>query len=143
MKYFDIKELVCPHVYEIWGENAWQFLDDRMLENLEWIREKIGKPIVVNNWAKGGQYSQRGLRCCVCELVKQKAANGVPYLSDHVLARGVDLNVVGMTAQEVRDWLEANKEELPHNVRIEKDVNWLHIAIAYFGQTEKISYFYG
>ena len=71
--YFGIKELVCPHVYEIWGESAWQFLDDRMLENLAFIREGIGKPIVVNNWAKGGEYSQRGLRCCVCALVREKS----------------------------------------------------------------------
>lgn len=142
MKYFGIKELVCPHVYELWGESAWQFLDKRLLENLDWVRENLGKPIVVNNWAQGGQYSQRGLRCCACVLVREKAFLEKPYLSDHVLARGVDFNVVGMTAQEVRDWLECHKEELPHNVRIEKDVNWVHLGIAYFGQTEKISYFY-
>lgn len=141
-KYFGIKELVCPHVYELHGESAWQFLDDRMLANLEFIREGIGKPIIVNNWAKGGQYSQRGLRCCVCALVREKSMLEKPYLSDHVLARGVDFNVQGMTAQEVRDWLELHKEELPYNVRIEKGVNWVHLGNGLLGQTEKISYFY-
>ena len=114
-----------------------------MLKNLEWIRENLGKPIIVNNWAMGGQYSQRGLRCCVCALVREKSMLEKPYLSDHVLARGVDFNVQGMTAQEVRDWLEEHKEELPYNVRIEKDVNWVHLGNGLLGQTEKISYFYG
>lgn len=141
--YFGIKELVCPHVYEIWGENAWQFLDDRMLENLAFIREGIGKPIVVNNWAKGGEYSQRGLRCTRCILVIEKVDLRKVYLSDHLFGKGVDFHVIGMTAQEVRDWLELHKEELPHKVRIEKDVNWVHLGIAHFGQLEKISYFYG
>lgn len=143
MKYFGIKELVCPHVYERWGEKAWQFLDEKMLANLEFIREGIGKPIIVNNWAKGGNYSQRGLRCCVCALVREKASLEKPYLSDHVLARGVDFNVVGMTAQEVRDWIEEHKDELPYKIRIEKDVNWVHLGNGLLGQTEKISYFYG
>ena len=140
--YFGIKELVCKHVYDKWGELAWQFLDGKLLANLLYIREGIGKPIVVNNWAQGGQYSQRGLRCCACAMVKQKAIANIPYLSDHVLGRGVDFNVVGMTAEEVRQWLERNKGELPYKVRIEKDVNWVHLGLGYFGQSEKISYFY-
>ena len=80
MKYFGIKELVCPHVYELHGENAWQFLDDRMLANLEFIRDGIGKPIVVNNWARGGEYSQRGLRCTRCVLVIEKVDLRKVYL---------------------------------------------------------------
>lgn len=142
-QYFDIKELVCPHVYELHGDSAWQFLDDRMLENLLFIREGIGKPIVINNWAKGGEYSQRGLRCTRCILVIEKVDLRKVYLSDHLFGKGVDFHVIGMTAQEVRDWLELHKEELPHKVRIEKDVNWVHLGIAHFGQSEKISYFYG
>lgn len=143
MKYFGIKELVCPHVYELYGEAAWQFLDERMLKNLEWIREKLGKPIIVNNWAKGGQYSQRGLRCTRCILVIEKVDLRKVYLSAHIQGKAVDFNVVGMTAEEVRDWLEEHKQELPHKIRIEKDVNWVHLGNGLLGQTEKISYFYG
>ena len=42
--YFDIQELVCRHVYEKYGNNAWQFFDNRLLETLLVIREKLGKP---------------------------------------------------------------------------------------------------
>lgn len=70
--YFDIQELVCRHVYEKFGDNAWQFFDNRLLETLLVIREKLGKPIYVNNWQVGGNVTQRGLRCNVCQLVAEK-----------------------------------------------------------------------
>ena len=54
-RYFSIKELVCPHVYDKFREYAWNFFDPRLLETLLVIREKCGLPIVINNWAKGGQ----------------------------------------------------------------------------------------
>lgn len=126
MKYF---ELVCPHVYEIWGESAWQFLDKRLLENLEWVREKLGKPIVVNNWAQGGQYSQRGLRCNTCILVIEKTDLRKVYLSEHIFGQAVDFHVVGMTAEEVRQWIIDHAYELPHPCRLERDVNWVHFGV--------------
>lgn len=142
-QYFDIKEVVCKHVFNKFGEGAWQFFDPRLLETMVVIREKLGKPIYVNNWDMGGNLTQRGLRCCVCQLVKDKARNNIPYLSDHVLCRGIDFDVKGMSAQEVRDWLEKNKNELPYKIRVEKDVNWVHIGVGYFSQKEKILYFCG
>lgn len=127
MKYFGIKELVCPHVYEKWGESSWQFLDDRMLANLEWIREKLGKPIIVNNWAKGGQYSQRGLRCNCCILVIEKTDLRKVYLSAHIQGQAVDFNVVGMDAECVRQWIIDHADELPYPCRLERDVSWIHM----------------
>lgn len=128
-KYFGIKELVCPHVYEIWGENAWQFLDDRMLENLVYIREGIGKPIVVNNWAKGGEYSQRGLRCNTCILVIEKTDLRKVYLSAHIFGQAVDFHVAGMSAEEVRDWIVDHADEMPYPLRLERDVTWVHMDV--------------
>lgn len=127
MKYFGIKELVCPHVYEKWGGGSWQFLDKRMLENLEWIREKLGKPIIVNNWAKGGQYSQRGLRCNCCILVIEKTDLRKVYLSAHIQGQAVDFNVVGMDAESVRQWIIDHADELPYPCRLERDVSWIHM----------------
>jgi hypothetical protein len=61
--YFKIEELVCPHVYDKFGLYAWRFFDPRLLDTLLVIREKIAKPIYVNNWDMGGDFSQRGFRC--------------------------------------------------------------------------------
>lgn len=141
MKYFGIKELVCPHVYEKWGEKAWQFLDEKLLTNLDWIREKIGKPIVVNNWAKGGQYSQRGLRCNVCILCIEKTDLRKVYLSQHIFGKAVDFNVVGMDAESVRQWIKAHAAELPYPCRLEEEVSWVHLDTLYNGGEKVVGFF--
>ena len=75
--YFSVKELVCKHVYERYGENAAMFLDDKLIETLNVIREQIlCAPMTVNNWHAGGNFTQRGLRCNICELVKSKTDAG-------------------------------------------------------------------
>lgn len=138
--YFKIEELVCPHVYKQFGHGAWIFLDKHLLEVLLVIREKLGKPIIVNNWADGGSYSQRGLRCNVCALVREKSNLEKVYLSMHVFGKAVDFHVPGMTAEEVRQWIARNQILLPHNIRIEKDIDWVHIDVRDDGK-QRITYF--
>lgn len=139
--YFGIKELVCRHVYEAWGENAWQFLDDRLLDTLLVLREKIDKPIVVNNWAKGCSYSQRGLRCNVCQLVREKTDLQKVYVTAHLQGKAVDFNVTGMTAEEVRRWIVKNQILLPHPIRLESDVTWVHLDVRNDGAHNKVLFF--
>ena len=94
--YFSVKELVCKHVYERYGENAAMFLDEKLIETLNVIREQIlCAPMTVNNWHAGGNFTQRGLRCNICELVKSKTDAGSLYLSAHMLGKAVDCNVEG------------------------------------------------
>lgn len=129
-KYFGVKELVCPHVWERFGEASWVFIDRRLLAVMLWIREELGLPMVVNNWAKGGQYSQRGLRCNCCVLMKEKTALKKVYLTMHGFGKAVDFGVVGMKSAEVQRWLEENKERLPYPIRAERDTNgWTHIDV--------------
>ena len=61
---FDIRELVCPHTYERWGnELSWQFLQADLLEVIYVLRSRLLKvPMIVNTWASGGQFDERGLR---------------------------------------------------------------------------------
>ena len=68
-KNFKITELVCPHVYQRDGEKAWRYFSNEFLETLVAIRNILGLPMTINNWVGGGQYSQRGLRCNICDLV--------------------------------------------------------------------------
>lgn len=124
-EYFNIKELVCKHVYNKWKERAWQFLDDRLLENLLFIRQNINKPIIINNWENGK--TQRGLRCNCCKLVTDNKDK--VYLSQHIFGKAVDFDVVGMSAEEVRQWIKSNQDKLPHPCRLEKDVNWVHLDV--------------
>lgn len=139
-KYFNIKELVCKEVYAKFGDSAWHFLDTSLLATILTLRTQILKcSLVCNNWASGGQLSQRGLRCNMCQIVKGKTA---PYLSAHILGKGVDLSSGQMTAKQMRELIDKNQALLPYNVRIESDVNWLHIDTLN-NTDKKIVYFKG
>lgn len=124
-KYFQLKELVCPHVLAKYGEMAWMFLDSRLILNLDTIRERLNKPIYVNR----GGLTQRGLRCPQCDIVKAKAEAGVLYMSAHTFGKAVDFDVEGMTAEEVRGWLKEHGAYLPYPIRVENDVTWVHMDV--------------
>lgn len=140
--YFDIRELTCPHVYDKFREYAWNFFDPRLLDTLLVIREKIGKPIYVNNWDMGGNFSQRGFRCNICPLVKEKTALEKLYITAHNQGMGVDFDVKGMSAEEVRKWIVDNKIFLPHPIRLESDVNWVHLDVRTDGM-QAVTFFKG
>lgn len=140
--YFDLQELVCKHVYEKFGESAWTFFDERLLDTLYVIRTKLNKPIYVNNWQIGGNLSQRGLRCNCCILVKEKTALEKVYMSTHMQGNGIDFDVKGMTAQKVREWIVKNQILLPYSVRLEADVNWVHLDLRTDGKQGKVTFFH-
>lgn len=120
-EYFNVNELVCSHTYAKHKEASWQFLDTDWLHCLLIIRRDILKvPMICNN---GSNYTQRGLRCNVCELVKGKSSN---YLSAHIFGKAGDFTVKGMTAEQAREKIKENAYLLPCNIRLEGGVSWLH-----------------
>ena len=119
--FFDIDELVCPHVYSKWKDASWQFLDTDYLHCLLVIRRDIlKKPMYCNGKGK----TERGLRCNRCSIVRGKSG---PYLSAHVLGKAGDFTVVGMSAEDARKAIKANASLLPCNIRLEKGVTWVHM----------------
>lgn len=91
-RYFNIKELVSPLVYNQWGEKAWMFFPEADLQDLDTIRESYGSPIIINNWSTGGSLKQCGLRSNLDQIVKDKTNNNQLYLSAHTMGRGFDLH---------------------------------------------------
>lgn len=126
-KNFGLKELVCLEVYNKYGETAWEFFDPRLLETLDWLRESLKRKIYINNWSAGGNFSQRGLRCNICDLVKVKTVKNQIYMSSHVLGKAIDFDVEGMTAQEVCDWILVHQSDLPYSICLEGEVSWVHL----------------
>jgi hypothetical protein len=129
--YFCIQELVDKDVYDKYGEAAWKFLDKDALACLLVIREGLDKPMSVNNWKYGGQFSQRGLRHNMSSLVKNKKRI---YLSAHIFGKAFDFDVASMTAVEVREWIVANADLFPCKIRLERNMNgkpikWVHFDI--------------
>lgn len=130
MKYFKIQEFVDGVTYARHGENAWQFMDFKLLETMSVIREALGKAITINH----GSSQQRGLRTNICQIVKSKTLQGKLYLSAHVLGKAVDFDVKGMKAEQVRDWLLENQDILPYKIRLEHNMNgkpitWVHLDV--------------
>ena len=136
--YFDIDELVCDHTFRKWGEQAWQFLDTNFLHALLVIRRDIlKKPMWCNSTTK----KQRGLRCNMCQMVKEKKA---VYLSSHLFGKAGDFSITGMTAEQARQKIKENASLLPCNIRIEKGVSWLHMdVLPQYGITQKVYEFNG
>jgi hypothetical protein len=134
-EYFKISEVVCPHVLEHYslsngwipnnpyGHFAWDFFDYRLLANTEAIHRALGKTILINN----GSATQRGLRCVLCKLIKDVFKKGILFTDPHMLAKAFDLTVVGMGAEEVRQYFIKNPDLLPFPVRFEEDVDWVHL----------------
>lgn len=137
--YFHIKELVCPHTYQKFGERSWQFLDTLALYVLLILRVTIlCRPMYVNNYDRG--YTQRGLRCNKCPIVKEKAT---VYLTMHGFGKAFDFTVQGMTAEEARQLIIASADKLPCRVRLERDKTWVHIDIMeQYGVKDKVYLFY-
>lgn len=135
-QYFNIKELVCPHIYQKYGETAWMFLSTQLLHTLLIIRTEIlNKPMIVNN---GNNWTQRGMRCNICQIVKDKKT---PYLSAHVTGNAIDFNCNDLTAEQIRQSISQHKDKLPYNIRLEKDVTWCHIDVYDNLSNNKIEYF--
>lgn len=120
-KNFQLKELVCPHCVKTYGDKAWQFLSTELLSTIYVLRnEVIKKPMVVNN---GTTFTQRGLRCNMCQSVKSKST---PYMSAHALGKAIDFHVNGMEAEEVRQLIKDNIDKFEYPIRLEEAVSWCH-----------------
>ena len=139
-RYFTLDELVCEDVYNSYGKIAWQFFDFRLLIMLDTIRDRIGKPIYINDWQIHGHYSQRGLRCQRCDIVKAKPKADEMYMSAHCLGKAADFNVQGLLAEEVRLWIVAKANWWPYHIRLEKGVNWIHLDV-FDGSEQKVYLF--
>lgn len=126
-EHFSLDELVCPDVYNHFGEIAWQFFDSRLLITIDIIRQKIGKPIFVNDWQIHGRFDERGFRCLKCSIVQDHIMANDNYCSPHIRGQAVDCDVQGLVAEEVRIWIIKNQNLWPYPIRLENNVNWCHI----------------
>lgn len=136
-----VKEIVCPHIWEKYGDKGVRFLDPMMIQVLDVIRNQILKcPITINN----GTWKQRGFRCNLCQLVADKTKSGKLYLSGHQLGKACDFSCKTYTVQQVHDLIKKNAHLLPCKIRLESPIDaptWIHIDIMTYGQKEKVYVF--
>lgn len=147
-KNFDVRELVCPHTYARSGEKSFLFLQTPALHTLLVLRTQILKvPLIINTYPMHGTVTQRGLRCNLCPLVKEKTDKGILYQSPHPEGLAWDIVSPEMSAEQMRQKIYANASLLPYPVRIEDNgdgtPNWLHIDCYDTAKGNKITPFKG
>lgn len=118
-RFFDIKELVDEATFLKFGLRAWMFFNPVFLRSLDRLRHHFDSPVTVNNWAYGGEFSQRGLRV--------NTSVGAEY-SQHRFGNAGDYDIEGYPAEEVRQEILNKKDN--HNFElitcIETGINWNH-----------------
>lgn len=119
--YFDIRELVPPHIYRLYGDKSVWFIQSHVLESIELIREHFNKPMSINNWHKGGSLLNRGYRSPYSKV-------GSKY-SQHKLGNAIDFNIKGVSSDDVFE--EIIKEFSKFNITTIEDkhfaTSWTHI----------------
>ncbi len=113
-KNFAVKEYFVGKnkwIYDRFGENAIKFIDPRMLEIDQALRQKFGAIKITSGFDTG-------------------AVRGVNSLSAHKLGKASDKIFLGVKANVVREWIKKGGwKALPYNIRIEENVSWLHTDV--------------
>lgn len=123
IQYFDWQELVHPNIFKKPPVTGFAILfDPRMLITLIRLRERYGKAITTNNWHRGGSFQNRVLR-----PFGSIPAGGSSF-SQHFFGRAADLDVAGMTAEEIRQDVKKHPKDKAFEfiTCIEDKVNWFH-----------------
>ena len=100
-------------------------VDPKIVIVAQWIRDQLGKPVTINNYATGGKYKESGLRDVNTTTGAKRSA--------HKEGKAIDIKVKGMTAKEVFDWcLDHQMELYAMGIREIEDnkftPTWTHLA---------------
>tara|TARA_Y100000310_G_scaffold89874_1_gene86978 strand:- start:264 stop:689 length:426 start_codon:yes stop_codon:yes gene_type:complete len=98
---FYLQEFIDPNTYKRFGASSIWFIDRKIINLAQFIRERLGKPCTVNNWHSGGSRNYAGFD-------PPGGWRKATSLSQHRFGRAMDLKVKGVTADEVREELENN-----------------------------------
>jgi len=128
-KHFKIHELVPKVLYDTYGEKAWRYVDVRLIETIDKLKEVFSDgTMTINNYYWGGNREWSGIRTPDSKYYSVG--------SQHSYGNALDIVWSEYTAEEVRQYILNNQEEFPHIRRLEKDVSWCHLDLANTGVKE-------
>ena len=120
-KYFKVHEIVPKVLYNKYGEKAWRYVDIRLIETIDKLKEHFSEgSMTINNYKWNGAREWSGIR-----------TSDSPYYSvgsQHSYANALDIVFSEYTAKEVRDYILNNLDEFPHIKGLEV-ATWLHIDV--------------
>jgi len=121
-KYFKIHELVPKAMYEKYGEKAWRYVDVRLIETIDKLKEHFNLgTMTINNYYWGGNREWSGIRT--------PDSPNYSYGSQHSFANAFDIVFSDYSAEEVRNYILENLDEFEYIKGMELQVSWLHIDV--------------
>ena len=121
-KHFKIHELVPKKMYQKYGEKSWRYVDVRLIETIDKLKEKFDDgTITINNYFWGGSREWSGIRT--------PDSPNYSYGSQHSFANAFDMVFSKYTADEVRSYIIENPDEFPHIKGLELGTSWVHLDI--------------
>lgn len=114
------------------GETDITLIDPQLIVIAQWLRDTLGKPVTINNYATGGHYKESGLRSLNTKTGAKFSAHK-PLEKQGSIGRAIDVKVKGMTAKEVYEYCLLNQDILYEiGVREIEDqrytASWVHLS---------------
>lgn len=104
------KEVLPEAIYKQRGVKGLQLMSIEILEFIELFRYHFGKPIYINDWSWGGNFSESGLRD---EKHYGSAESFSKSLSQHKFGNAVDIKCKSARGAELRQFFIKNKHLFP------------------------------
>lgn len=98
-EHFDLREFVCPELYQQFEDSAIWFVDNRIINIAEYLRKVFG-PLTINNWHIEREYIDSGVRMFDCITGGKE--------SQHKFGRAVDLKSSKYTSAEIFEYIKKN-----------------------------------
>jgi len=102
-KDFSLAEFVPPAIYEHFVDKSIWFIDPKIVQMAQFIRDRFGKQVTINNYLTGGSYQYSAFRDSDCTI---GATN-----SQHRHGRAIDFRIQGMSPMEIRADIIKNFEQ--------------------------------
>jgi len=121
-KYFKIHELVPKKLYEKYGEKAWRYVDVRLIESIDLLKEHFNKgTMTINNYFWNGDRQWSGIRTSDSKYYS--------IGSQHSYGNAFDIVFSHYTADEVRSYIIENRDIFKYINGLELGTSWVHIDV--------------
>ena len=134
-KNFIIQEFVPQSVYTQFGDKSIWFVDINLINLAQAVRDFFGATVTINNWHTKGILQNRGYRIPM--------TNVGGNMSQHKFGRAIDINVSGLTAQQVYKTILDNESVfMSYGLTTMEDIaftaTWTHLDIRNTGMLTRI-----
>lgn len=155
-RHFTLDELFSKKMIQMFGQQCWEFMDERILRADDRLRDLFG-PIYINDWAVGGEFDSRGYRAPDDPDGAYASGHRRGQATDKIfMAKSLDdyeaklvhnpklvknynttLAIVDWAKQQgytlvvqmVRNYVLQNKSEFPEYTCVEDKDGWFHSEI--------------